>query len=560
MKNSSHPTLTFMGIASLVLLTACGTDSKSTGRSDADDRLTNTEGSLLSGMPRLTNVQDTQRPANIRVREGLFLGSEGFRGGRGEPLPARFETPDGISLNIGGAEGIEAFATIVEQTTGIRVDYSDLASFKVQDTPGAGTSSSAGEASGMADSTGSTPAVPENSGPAAAAGGSSANVLAIPLQISYSGKLSGLLDQVSGMLGADWVYEGGRIKFQGPQTVTYTLWALPTTTSNQSGVGNGAEGAFGGSSPAVTTSTYEVDYWSTFETGLQAIVPSGDAAFAVNRGAGTIVVTGREATHRRVQAFIEGENQRLSRQVAVKIDVVAFTRTRSDAKSSNLKLALDAAAQDLKLSVLTPTNPIENSIGLGAEVISGDATGSVGFLNALAKQGRVSILNSVTVTASNNTPTPMSITSDKAYLAGVTTTQTDEGEETSLESGLISTGINAVVTPRILSSGDMILQYTMNLSELKNIENFSTGDGASQIQLPEVTSRNFMQTVNISSGSSLVIAAFNQETARNESNGPFNPAFWGLGGKASYSVEDTRVMVIMTPVVLENQNLPRQRR
>jgi hypothetical protein len=104
----------------------------------------------------------------------------------------------------------------------------------------------------------------------------------------------------------------------------------------------------------------------------------------------------------------------------------------------------------------------------------------------------------------------------------------------------------------------VILNYTLNISELIGIEEISTNNAA--VQLPEVSTRNFMQTINIRSGDTVVIASTNQQTTRQERTGPFDPRAWGLGGSRAFDIEDTQIMVLMTPVVIDGSNTPRARR
>lgn len=545
-------------VSALALAGCASTDGSVQTRSDINSKVSSLEGATKADQNVLGNMQATGRPTNMTVRKGLFLGDKGFYAGSGSPLPSRFETPDGISLSVAQAINIEQFSQKISDTTGIKVDYSDIIRFPA-DLPGP---DSASGQSGMADST-------SNSSADQSGSGSKVKAQTAPFlhpsdrtfRIHYQGPLSGLLDQVSRRIGADWTYEGGVIRFQGPQTITYTLWALPTTMSSTSGVGNGSGQTFGGSTPATTTSQFNADYWAPIEAGLKAIVPNGMAGYALNKSNGTIIVTADKATQRRVQEYVATENKRLSRQVAVKVDVVAFTSTNADDRATSITGILNKLKAGFKFGLSSPVNMIDGGVGIGATRVKGDTNGSGAILNALSTQGRVSILNSVTVTATNDTPTPVSVTSDKAYLAGSSQTTASDGTQTTdLETGIVSTGMNMVVTPRILSTGDIVMQYTMNLTDLKGIQDFSAPDGTSSVQLPETSSRNFMQTVNMADGESLIIASYRSQNASTTTQGPFDPRLWGLGGKMGSNLEDTRIMVLMTPVIVAEQNKPKVRR
>ncbi len=549
-----------LGLVSALALSACASDisSKDVNRQSVTNNINSAEAQIDDNASQLFGVKATGRPSNIRVRDGIWLGNDGFKSTRGDPLPKRFETDDGISMWFADEiELVDAVAEI-ERLTGIRVDITDLLHIPM------GNSDDEAAAAPQSDSTGPAAAT-------AGAGEAQGDVAESPLdrkiRIQYSGRLSGLLDKVARLAQADWEYRGRTIRFLAPQTMTYTIWSQPTASTVEATVGSGNADVFGGATPATTSTSFEIDAWQGIEEGISSIIPDGVASYAMNKSSGTITVTGFQATHERVARFVEQENARLSRQVAVKVDVLAYTKERTDTRSADLSVAFDRAAAGLAFDITTPPNLINGSSGFGTTVLNKDSgplknfTGTEAIINALSKQGRVSLLRSTSVVAMNNSPTPVSIATEKAFLKGETTEEDEEGNATTtLETSIISSGINLVVTPRIMSSGTVMMNYAMNISELKGIEEFEAGDGGSRVMLPEVETRNFMQNLNIESGSTIVVASFDQETRDRDSTGPFDPRFWGLGGVDGYSAQDTKIIVMMTPVVLESQNQPKARR
>lgn len=530
----------------LVSLSACGGGNVDNW-GNADRNNNSARDQFYSQSGRLTNVRDSGRPGNVNVDRGLFLGEQGFRSGRGNPLPGRFETSNGVTINTSTPVNIEEFSQMVEEITGIRVDYEDLRIGGPQASSSGGTDAEQSDSSdaeqfvaGLVNQTRVT----------------SNDPLSKTFRVRHTGKLSSVLDTVASRLSADWMYEGGRIVFKGPQTITYTVWALPQTMNSNSSVGGGTEG-FGTSAQATTSSTLSNDYWESIQEGIAGLMPD-NARYSVNRSSGTVTITGVQAVHLRVQDFIENENRRLSRQVAVKLDVVAFTKNRSD----NRSVSLEGLLSNIGTGVAISAGSIVER-GAGGSISAG-VSGNNGTLDAtfqaLSSLGRVSLLQTQSVTAMNNTPTPINLARERAYLAGtVTEVDPDTGaESTTMETGIINTGMNFVVTPRIMSSNQVILNYTLNISELIGIEEISTNNAA--VQLPEVSTRNFMQTINIRSGDTVVIASTNQQTTRQERTGPFDPRAWGLGGSRAFDIEDTQIMVLMTPVVIDGSNTPRARR
>lgn len=547
-----YPTKALLPLVSAaVLLSACSSDtSPMLGREGASNRLDAVQAQISSDASSLTSMRETGRPGNMTVRDGVFLGRDGFRTGRGDPLPRRLEQPDSVTLKLGDPVSISDLVPMLQNITGMRIDIRDLQA-------GAANSSSEADAEGGADSTGAP-----DTADAVEDGSAAASAMQIRFRVNHRGSLSSLLDEVARQIGADWEYTGGRIKFVGPQTMSYTIWALPgQLQANASVGGGGANESFGASGSSTVTMEREYNYWQDIEAGLSAIVPGGETRYAINRGTGTITVTGFQAVHERVADFVQSENGRLSRQVAVKVDVLAFTQDDEDRRGANLSLALEQVAKGLDMTLVGAGTPIDGAASLGATILTDSdpldsISGSSGVVQALARQGRVSLLNSTSVVAMNNQPTPIAIANERGYLAGTTTTTDSEGNETTeLRTGIVNNGMNMTVTPRVLSGGEVLVNYTMTLTELLGMETFATD--ASTVQLPEVETRNFMQTVNMGSGDSLVIASFDSQRTDRNASGPFNPRFWGLGGNDAYSTQNTKIVVIMTPVVLEAPNAPR---
>lgn len=563
-----NPSLRLIGytFVSAIALTACSSDlDKGPTRAEASANINAVNAQIGEDSSRLKNMTETGRPANIRVREGLYLGRDGFRTGRGDPLPRKFETDQGVSIHSAQPIGLPEITKILRRTTGLRIDPNDVT---VTPPPNASMgralrAGGGGGGGGGADSTGS-------------GGGSSSGdddddmPTGLPqdmeFKVDYTGPLSGLLDYVAAQIGADWEYRGGRIKFLGAQTVTYTVWALSGTSTSSGSVGGGGSGdVFGSSSPAITSRSIDLDYWTDLEAGLDSIVPPGGAQYSVNKSNGSIVLTGLQNVHERVSDFIEKENARLSRQVAIKVDVLAYNSSSSDGRSTSIDAIIKNMAWGVGANISTPSNAISGGVGLGATILDNDnkvqenLVGTNAILNVLSKSGKASLLRSVSVIAMNNTPTPMSIMNEKAYLSGSKTTTDSNGNDTTeLETGIINHGVNLVVTPRILSSGEVNLDYTMNLSSITGLTEFQS-DGAS-VQLPEVETQNFMQSVNMGSGAAMVIASYDTQQTGREGGGPFDPRLWGFGGQDNMSTGNTKIMVIMSPVVVERQNSPNLRR
>lgn len=565
-------TFTLLALLASTALGACGPDAYANRITGA--QVDQANGAMLGRTnalsENLAGIQATGRPSNVSVQNGIYLGRDGFRANNGDPLPGQFQGPRGISMNLANKVDIVEFSEILERMTRIPVDWSDLASQGQLSGPTGSAGGGAAAAMGGGD---------DSAGEGEGAGGNAMQPFQVTqtsndedgsnfgaeasFRVNFTGSLSDLLSYVGSRINADWVYRGGQIRFLGPQTRTYTLWSQPNALTSTSTVANSntasGEGGvnFGGAAQMSTGSSYNYEYWETIESGLAAILPSIGARYSVNKSAGTVIVTGNQAAQDRVSQFIATENQRLSRQVMVKVEVIAFTQADDNAASGNVDAIIDnILGGKFDLTFAGVAKSVDGASSLQG-VVAGDGSGgdSSAVINTLAQYGRVSSLQSQSVVAANNAPTPLSLLKQEGYLAASATMVSEDGTTTTLTPGTVTSGLSLVLTPRVLSSGEVIVSYTMNVTENEGFKEVNSGD--SMIQTPTITTRTFMQTVNIGSGDTLMIASYDGQRNERKSQGAFNPAFWGLGGGSQIKSEKTRIFLLMTPVVLEGRNNPR---
>jgi type IVB pilus formation R64 PilN family outer membrane protein len=161
-------------------------------------------------------------------------------------------------------------------------------------------------------------------------------------------------------------------------------------------------------------------------------------------------------------------------------------------------------------------------------IVDGKLKESTALLKALRSVGQATQVTSGSAVVMSNQPVPVQAIRREAYLAGSSTTTTQYGEEKQLTPGEITTGFAMTVIPHIMEGRRVVLQYTINLSNLDDLVEFSSGDAT--IQLPKVSSRSFSQRMTLKMGQTLVLAGFEQEIdGKNTSGG-----FLGIGRSRGY--------------------------
>ena len=527
-------TVAFIGIAS-VSLNACEDYSNL----KADPQAAKTEEISKRLLKKSKGLDDTQVSNDpLKVSDGVWTGSNAVRMRRGQPLPKSLESDKGMTIIAATPMSLGAMGAQISATSGIPVRLADDANTNSQ--------------GGLA--------------PLANTAGVGPSELNSPMTIAYEGPLSTLLDQVGSHFNLSWRYDGSNITFFRYETRTFVMESMPGTQSITDGIQSsqsqsGSSGSTTGSGSQNSNdvkqdSELKVDlaFWDDLKGTIQSILGT-EGRFTTAPSSGTVTVSTTPDRMRSIASFIQQENIRLGRQVAINVEVFAVSRTDSD----NYGLDLNSAFNSGNFSA-TPTGALspvsEAAAGSVSFAILNDDWNISGVVSALSSLGKVAAVTRMPVTTLNNRPATRKITVDQSYLAAITTTlvaNSGAGQSTALTPGVVSTGITLQMLPRILADGRIMLQYSLKMSELQDLKTYkssSASSGSTQpdsIQLPEVANKVFVQQALLGNGSTLVLAGFDQDDQRGDTRGIGDANFWLLGGGFKNSRVHQYLVIAITP-------------
>lgn len=497
-------------------------------------------------------IPDMPEPTDtVRMQNDIWLGSESVKIMEGEALPSWLEKEDGITIAIAENATLPDVVQQISDLTNIPVRIDDLKT---------------------AESSEEQPTVP----------------------VRYSGKLSGLLNYLAGRYGVYWQYRDKMISFFANETRVFTIYALPTETTLQASLTGATmgENSGGGNASSNLSTSANLSLWESIEEGVKQVAGEG-AKLSFSRVTGTISVTASPYIIRKVGQYVAQWNEKLSRQVAITIRILEVDLSNSD----NYGLNLAAAFNNGKFS-LTSAGPYElhaPGTGVAAGAIStvgnlmmsivrprSKFKGTESIIQAFSSQGKTRQVTSASVTTMNNKVAPVQITTSKNYVKEVNVTTSGSGDDKSVETDMdtdtLTYGFTMDVLPRILDHGRLIMMFSMTMTNLVRMTEYSSAsgevpdvkkaeesaDGSSssdssssnseetRVQLPTMNMRGFMQEVAMRSGSTLVLTGFEQMTDTTESSG-IGKAKMGLLGGRAYSSNERQVMVILiTPEVLQS--------
>jgi len=464
----------------------------------------------------------------VSMSEGVWLGGKSMLLEHKNDLPKQFETDTGVTILLNEPVTLQVLANNINSITRIPVKIdSQIAADKLKRT----------------------------------------------MNVAYTGKLSGLLSQVATDLDLLWYYDKTAIVFYETETKTFTLYALGTDISYQSSVQTDD-----GNQVYLETTLKE---WEEVESTISSIIGKAENAnFTVSRSLGTITVTAPPSVLARVGDYIARQNKRLSQLVTIDVKVLQVSIANDSGFGLNLAAAINAATGlnivanpknnfsspeasainiavlSNELSGLTGATHLENgSTVSGAytndQINNGSLSGIAGstaLIQALAKQGKVSLVTNVGVTTRNNRVAPVNNTKSTGYIKRFESRNFTTVESSTVDQDSLETGFSMQLLPNILENGKILLLFRMSVRELLKMASQTIGEVT--LQLPEVEERSFMQEVIMESGQMLVVSGFEKQSNNDTRYGIGDPDFMLLSGSRETASTRDVLVVILTPQVL----------
>lgn len=376
--------------------------------------------------------------------------------------------------------------------------------------------------------------------------------------IEYSGKLSGLLDAYTSGIGLYWRSNADNsIEIYYLDTQVFPLEAIAATVNSSSNVetnnatssgvssndGGGISGN-GGSSQSIQQQI-KYDLIANIDSTLKQLVSPGIGRYSISPATGTVVVTDTATSMRHISEYLTKVNNSTSQQV--KLGYAIYSVALNDGN----KLALDMNVMFSKMNQLSGGLISEsNNFGGTQGTISWDSgrfDGTKLMVRALSEQGKVSLVQTGTLSTANLQPVPVELNHQIAYLQSSQSTSTpDVGTTTALTPGTVTTGFNMTLLPNVVpNTRDVWVYYNLRLTELLDIGTVKSGD--SIMQTPELSGRGLSQILKLRSGESQMISSVVQTEKSGNAKGAGSAWNFLFGGEWSNQNKVTVLVSVITP-------------
>ena len=398
---------------------------------------------------------------------------------------------------------------------------------------------------------------------AAPAASNNSNKQVFVYNFSYKGNISSALDVLTTKTDLSWKWENGKVHIFKYETKTYNISALSGVLSNNANISSGSTSTGDGSgntgdSKQNVEMKATISTWNEVSNFLRSML-SPNARISLMESTGLVSIRDTPANLAVVDRAIKDLNKILGKQIAINVAVYSVTMNKGDNYGMDWNAAWTNLSSGLNLTYSTlsdglPINAIAGGTGMGAGILKDNGSNKVdisSMLSALSKMGQASMMYNSSLYTLNGQPVPTLVARETTYLKEVKVSSNSDGGSTSTEltPGTVNSGIGLNITPKIQPNGSVLLQYSIDLSELEEIKEFSSG--SSKIQMPTRTVRNILQRASLRSGETLVVSGFRQMFDSVDRNGVGSPKAWAAGGKLNSSSQDTQLVITLTPYIVK---------
>lgn len=542
-----------LGIA--LCLSACADGEKIVEKIEADK----TElGERLS----IDKDRIKQRQINrFRVSDDIYLGFEKIDTAHGDPLPESWTTgvqplvfPSAVELEeVVQALRIELGVPVIIDDVFPGLEYSDSAS--------AASVRQDGEENNDLNSQDVTAFDAEQSK-------ETESPIAGPFTLNASGSWREILDHVASTFRTGWNYRNGVISFNYYDSATFTIdnvageLVSSIEISNQAGGGGGGGGQAGADITASTRQTssarLDIDIWDNLARSLAGRLPT-DSRIVSTPALQSITVTAPAVKFAEIEEFFEVENERLSRQVAIQLDVYSVSITDREQQ----RLGLDIAFRDLQdeygfsLNGVGPGLEDAGSSTISANIIS-PPVGSVLsqfqqsqlIAESLNRSGEVITVYEQAKLLSNLTPNTFQFTNQRSYICRREIAALGQGNQTaaSVEPCVVSSGFRINLLPNIHDDGRMSMRTSISISELVEIERL--GSAETLLDLPNLNVGDVLGQTLLSSGDSVIMTGFEQRVNRKTNTNGGHIVCTLFCGSDDFQGEIRKLYFVFTPTIV----------
>jgi len=371
--------------------------------------------------------------------------------------------------------------------------------------------------------------------------------------LQYSGSFKDFLDKVTEQTGSYWRTKDGKVEIYLTDTKTFPF----KTMVGETAVNSGVKTTSGGGGGMDSSYSYKNNLWKDITDSVKSLL-SSKGKMVSTAGLGTITITDTPDRMAIIEDVIKNINNDLNKQISFNVRIVSIKDEGDEGSSFDIAAIYKALSGSFQISMANAIPGLTGGSSLTGAILSPTSAwnGSSAILGTLNKTIKAKTEMEITGSTPNNLPLPISQSTDTSFIKEITpqTTNATTGVVTpgSITPGTISTGLYIMLLPKVINDHQVLLQVSIEQSELVNLkkEAASTGANSMQIQTPEISKTSLLQRVPVNSGDTLMISGITRErlTSTDQTVAPGTAI---LGGNNSGVKTKDRLLIFITPAISE---------
>lgn len=374
-----------------------------------------------------------------------------------------------------------------------------------------------------------------------------------------------ILDQLTSDAGLSWDYSNGTGAVTIQRTITRSFRVKSglgdtTVTSITGSLSNSTQGGNGGiatgfNSNVNVVNVSKINPLASINQAIQPVLTKNGTS--VTTVTNSIIVTDTADAVERAAKIIEREDEILSRNANVRVQIFSFISNESD--SGGLSIAgLYKSLNKYGFNLTTPTSiAATGSARLAANVLSTNGTpsnadGSTIFFDLLAQRGRVSVVHDINVPISNLNLYALSIPRQTKVLSKTTPSPGTVAGSTpgtpGLETETVTYGFKMSVLGNILDSNMIKLKLNIGILDLQ-LTPIDTGTNV-KLTSPDLSGFELPADLTLRPNQTVVVTGFEHDVNKYNRSGLTQdlPLILGGGSYAS-GYQKVKYYILITPAI-----------
>lgn len=361
-------------------------------------------------------------------------------------------------------------------------------------------------------------------------------------QVKFSGTLSDFLTYVSSLYDINLELTNENLLLATKyKNFAISLDFYGQDNQYETGLNVGSnEGTSSGGFTGKTETKFSSSFWNDIGDLVKSNVSSG--VYTIFKDASILTIVAKNSEYQALKKVIDEYQKANSKQFVVSYKIYILDKNKLVDLNSNLGFKFSDHGTNIDLNNSGILDSIAGKITSTTNFNGGDNPKFVlgAQLDALYKLTGKEILQSGTFVTRNNTPIPLNMTNSRYFVSGRSQTLgsgSSDFLETQITTDQVITGTSFIITPRVMSDGNIEVVSGFTKRTLDKMDSF--GDSKEAVMLPTVSSIEMFNTSLMRPGSIAIVSEFNTDE---ESDGStFEFLSFGKDGENRNS---TAVMVV----------------